>query len=321
MSDDLQANLNSSEGWTYDAVVGALPAFVLGALEPDEMLAVDAFLAQHPDLQARAAQLTETYAELALAVDPITPPPEVEAQIMARAEAAAAAQTAAAPSFPPRPAASTTAPRILNRPPVETSRRLGWGQRLRRFGPMALAGVGLAAVLLLLIINRLQLQSQAASLAAELQDAQMSLADAQDALAVLRVQTEELQQLNAELRGRLGEFEGQMANFAAADRVLALAGTDDAPDAHAFFALRGDQATLIAADLPAIAADQTFQLWLIPDGNAPVPSGLLPAQGGGVATWSTTVPLRADQFNLVGISVEPSGGSPAPTGPIVLLGG
>ena len=319
MSDDLQANLNSSEGWTYDAVVGALPAYVLGALEPDEMLAVDAFLAQHPELQTRAAQLTETYAELALAADPITPPAAVEAQIMARAQAAA--QTAPAPAFPPRPAASTTPPRILNRPPAQTPRRLSWGQRLRRFGPMALAGAGLAAVLLLLIINRLQLQSQAASLAAELQDAQASLAAAQESLAALRVQTEELQHLNAELRGRLGEFEGQMANFAAADRVVALTGTDDAPDARAFFALRGDQATLIAADLPAIATDQTFQLWLIPDGNAPVPSGLLSAQGGGVATWTTTVPLRADQFNLVGISVEPSGGSPAPTGPIVLLGG
>jgi anti-sigma-K factor RskA len=68
--------------------------------------------------------------------------------------------------------------------------------------------------------------------------------------------------------------------------------------------------------------NQTYQLWLIPaDGDgAPLPSGLLAVQQAGVDSVTITLPDDATNYAAVGVSIEPAGGSPSPTGPIVLVG-
>ncbi|MGH2541487.1 MAG: anti-sigma factor domain-containing protein, partial [Ardenticatenaceae bacterium] len=72
--------------------------------------------------------------------------------------------------------------------------------------------------------------------------------------------------------------------------------------------------------LAPLSEAQSYQLWLIPADGAPVPAGLLVVEGAQPSSQDIAVPPGAQDYAAVGVSVEPSGGSPAPTGPIVLLG-
>jgi anti-sigma factor RsiW len=76
---------------------------------------------------------------------------------------------------------------------------------------------------------------------------------------------------------------------------------------------------LIAWGLPALEASRTYQVWLIaPDGTR---------TSGGTFAVATSVPYTSvvfhspapmSAFRGLGVTVEPAGGSPAPTGPRVL---
>jgi anti-sigma-K factor RskA len=56
--------------------------------------------------------------------------------------------------------------------------------------------------------------------------------------------------------------------------------------------------------------DRTYQLWAI-DGGAPQSIGLMEPADDGSAT--VTVPFDADASSQLAITIEPAGGSPAPT--------
>ncbi len=70
------------------------------------------------------------------------------------------------------------------------------------------------------------------------------------------------------------------------------------------------QVVLILDDLPALGAEQDYQVWAIVDGAAHS-LGVVDARAGG----RLTVALGADfaEITAVAVSVEPAGGSPAPT--------
>lgn len=75
---------------------------------------------------------------------------------------------------------------------------------------------------------------------------------------------------------------------------------------------------LVVEGMPALGPDQVYQVWLIRDGT-PRNGGTFNARDG--SGW---VLVRPDQplttFTGISITVEPPGGSPAPTGPEVLGG-
>jgi anti-sigma-K factor RskA len=73
-----------------------------------------------------------------------------------------------------------------------------------------------------------------------------------------------------------------------------------------------------AAGLPALPAGRAYQLWIIPPGGAPVGMGLLPAET--TPAIAVASPPGVTRVATVAVSVEPAGGVPAPTGPIVLAG-
>jgi anti-sigma-K factor RskA len=75
------------------------------------------------------------------------------------------------------------------------------------------------------------------------------------------------------------------------------------------------QSVFVAQDLPARPDSQTYQLWLIgPDGAAS--AGLVDPAGGDVTRVLDT---PAGDVTTVGLSVEPAGGSPQPTDPVLLV--
>ncbi|MEP6671283.1 MAG: anti-sigma factor [Chthoniobacter sp.] len=75
-------------------------------------------------------------------------------------------------------------------------------------------------------------------------------------------------------------------------------------------------------NVPPAGAGKDYQLWVIdPKYPAPVNGGLVPVNAEGIArvSFSPDQPIsKADKF---AISLEPAGGVPKATGPIVLLGG
>jgi len=71
-----------------------------------------------------------------------------------------------------------------------------------------------------------------------------------------------------------------------------------------------------ADEVDAVAADQVYELWAIV-GETPVAAGLIEHDGGEV---SAVLEFDGDSVGAWGITVEPDGGSPTPTEPIVFYG-
>ena len=71
----------------------------------------------------------------------------------------------------------------------------------------------------------------------------------------------------------------------------------------------------IGSQLPALADNKTFELWLIPSakGRAPQPAGLFRANPSGNFVNVSPLPLDTSQVAAVAVTVEPLSGSSAPT--------
>lgn len=282
---------------TYHQILELLPAYTIGALEPDEMLAVDAYLKDQQDLLSRLRQLEAATTQLAY-VAPDTPlPANAKSQLMTRiqAEVAETSVTSVA-AFQPAPPL---------RRPVAPESSLNWLTRLRltlrALNPWAIATGCALLVLILLTVYVSQLQSRLGQMSAQLD--------------TLQTEINQLQQQQQADRHMLA----LIANTAP-ERVLQLPGTAELPQASGIFYSSSDsQGVLILHGLTPLPPDQTYQLWLIPADGPPESAGLLAVPAAG-PTWLTVdVPSTARNFAKVGVSLEPAGGSPAPT-KVVLLG-
>jgi anti-sigma-K factor RskA len=110
-----------------------------------------------------------------------------------------------------------------------------------------------------------------------------------------------------------------LSAVAAGGGIFSLAGTEAAPDARGLLVQdpAGGKSFLLLKSLPSLPADREYQIWRI-KGNQPV----------GVGSFGLTdrpeqlIILGADfaDADAIGVSIEPLGGSLAPTGAIVLLG-
>jgi anti-sigma-K factor RskA len=136
----------------------------------------------------------------------------------------------------------------------------------------------------------------------------------------LHAQIEDLQILNSGLNEQLSERENQITLFANAMRVIALEGTEDAPAAKGTFYTGDVTSVLVLQGLPSLPSSQIYELWLIPSDGDPIPAGLARVEESGATTVNIDMTDKAHNFAAVGVSIEPAGGSPQPTGPIVLLG-
>ena len=68
---------------------------------------------------------------------------------------------------------------------------------------------------------------------------------------------------------------------------------------------------LIAAHLPTLQADRTFELWLIPASGKPVPAGTFNGESDSSAVY--VYPGQTSGASAIAVTVEPAGGSPQPT--------
>ena len=102
--------------------------------------------------------------------------------------------------------------------------------------------------------------------------------------------------------------------------TVSLEGTNIQPGAHGQLVVdpKEQSAILIISGLPKLEANQTYQVWLI-SGGGPVSAGLLSIDENGQGVLIVTSPESIGSFKSLGISIEPEGGSPQPTGEIVVL--
>jgi anti-sigma-K factor RskA len=231
-------------------------------------------------------------------VVPVAPRPELRERLLARA-----AESARAPAPAPAPAERIAPARARPRVPLFA----------------AAASIALAV----------GLGVQTLSLQAQLRDAQRQADDLGRALAA---EQQTLQQVRGELESARTEravLTAQIATLEATARVLtapatravALAGQGEAKAARARAFLSPDTRTLIlyAYDLPELPADRTYQAWVIPD-KTPVSIGVFASGSGGVARHEASDVAGLEAPVTVAVTIEPAGGLPQPSGPIVLAG-
>jgi len=70
---------------------------------------------------------------------------------------------------------------------------------------------------------------------------------------------------------------------------------------------------LVAANLPALEAGRTYEMWVVPKVGGPRPMGLFKPLADGSAVHLQAGAVNLDEAAAVALSVEPEGGSPAPT--------
>jgi anti-sigma-K factor RskA len=104
-------------------------------------------------------------------------------------------------------------------------------------------------------------------------------------------------------------------------KVVQLSATEVLPDAAGMIVISGDgrYGTLVASNLTQLPDDQQYQLWLIQDGER-TSGGVFSVSRGGYAALRVSSQQPLDSFTAVGITIEPYGGSPGPTGDKVLGG-
>jgi anti-sigma-K factor RskA len=263
------------------------PFYALGTLTEEERLRVEEYVARDASAKARLDEMMSTAELLPLGTDPARPSRDVKQALMGRVKAdadrRAGRRTPAAPGFLQMIRSLMTSPAFS----------------LAALAAIVLLGLWIAGV-----------QSRAADLAAENELLQSTVAS--------------LMAENELLRDEIGSQREVLALITSPERFeIPVAGTESEPDAQGtlFVGDSGDlQAVFLVSDLPSLPAGLVYQFWLI-RGDTPVGAGLFSAnsQGQGLlVVLAGTEPVLS--FDAVGVSIEPDGGSPAPTGDIVLLG-
>lgn len=329
-----------------------LPGYVLGILDPDEKQQIQEYLATSPDGWEQVHALDDTISYLAYYAPPVALPKESKARVLSyvqRQIVAAPFKTSdqltqiltppavtpiqsAVPIQPVTPIQSVGNSEHLF-PKIGHEKRPFWSQfnphlfriKLNKSGPSrwrrwwnhafawkiySIAATG-AVVLLALLFNQTQ------SIVAQT-NAQLALV--QESNAQLQLMAESYDRQFEELRASVERPASVVS--APIQQVVLLEGTERYPQANGSLLAGSQSGYLILTGIDPLQDSRTYQLWLIPNGQDAVSSGLvaLPAAKP-VVIVEVDLTLDVDSYARVGLSIEPAGGSKTPTTEeIVLLG-
>jgi anti-sigma-K factor RskA len=104
-------------------------------------------------------------------------------------------------------------------------------------------------------------------------------------------------------------------------RTIALQGAAAAPQAQGILVISvdGQHGTLVVDGMPLLDPTRQYQLWLIHDGQRSS-GGVFSVSRDGYGSLWVDSPAPLASYQRVGITIEPAGGSPGPTGDKVLGG-
>jgi anti-sigma-K factor RskA len=147
--------------------------------------------------------------------------------------------------------------------------------------------------------------------------------------ARLRREREELRAQNSELAGQVESSRTELsrrdlrARVMESDdvRMLFLGGQGPQPKAHGkvFWSEGAKRGVLVAGNLEPLPPDRQYQLWVFVDGK-PVDAGVFDADAEGRALFESRDLAAVRAAENFAVTVEPRGGLPQPSGPIVLIG-
>jgi hypothetical protein len=258
-----------------------LEDYLSSALVSAERIAVEAHAAVCPACGKLLRDLQEATALVWLALPQVEPPARLRERVLTAARAA------------PRP------PLLTAPPVVRPIPRPRWSLTLSQLA---------AAVSALALLVALGLGGWMVSLQGEL---------SQQAAENAR-----LRELVARQSDRLDRQRDAIYVIMSPTRVeRSLAGSDAAPNARGRVYLdpNRQQGMVICSELPKPEPDRAYQVWLR-NKYGVVSAGLLRMddRGTGYAILEATQPI--DQYEGIGISLEPASGSPQPTGPRMMSG-
>ena len=285
-----------------DRFIELAPDYALGLLEGEDLEQFERHLAAGCEAcELELGRMDAVGDALAYAVPLVAPPAELRDRVLLAVEAdLATTKREQVAVVPPRPAATRPdSPKPTYSPgpwppadraaaPV-TAKSGGW---LGGLAPaLAFAGVLLAA---LSGFYALKLRSQ---------------------LALVRADLERVQAENQEL-SRVMDVVGSPRL-----RVVALGGQAGSPNAQGrvLWSPEGKKAVLYAYGLPKPPAGKDYQLWVI-EGSTPRSEGVFPVDDRGQAQHVLPEVPAASGVGAFAVTLEPAGGLPAPSGPMVLLG-
>ena len=103
--------------------------------------------------------------------------------------------------------------------------------------------------------------------------------------------------------------------------ILKMKGTTKAPHADGTLVIGHNRlrGVLVASDLPVPDKDYQYQLWLIENGNR-TNGGIFSVTPNGYAVVEVASPVSFLDFQSFAVTLEPAGGSPAPTGDQFMVG-
>lgn len=254
----------------------------LGANTPEDQARLETHLRDCRDCGRAADDYSGVAASLALTIDPVQPPQRVHEAIMQRIAPSASEESKVIPM------------------------RRRWAPALA-----TAASLGLVAVLGWSVYERSRLQQEIG----RREVAARQLAEQQRQLAA---QNQSLARAQQELEATVKML------TAPGTSVIALSGKEAGPRASArvYLDAPGRRAFIFFNSLPALEPNQDFQLWIIrADQPQPSSAGVFKADPDGNAHLELrNLPVNTEMKALA-VTIEPRGGKPQPSGPMVVMGG
>lgn len=283
------------------------PAYVLGALSPEETAAFERALGTSKELAAEVEAYNAVVAKIGSASE-IAPPPALRARFLDKiaVQASNVSSQNGSAALPPKSTTAPAASHPASAPALTVSR--GGAPNTPRSEPKPQSGhnwltgifaAGLAASLIFAV----QRNSQVSTLNTE-------LAQRDSILAARTVQ--------------LAQADSTLNTILEADRNLVMVNLVQAPDSgptmRFFWNVKQQRGVLHTAGLRPAESGRVYQMWLIKDGK-PVPSRTFNtgADGKGLEV-NIELPTNTVGVTAVAITVEPTGGSPQPTTTPFLIG-
>ena len=148
-----------------------------------------------------------------------------------------------------------------------------------------------------------------------LRDALQQRNDAQAALQIATANT-------TQMSGRLSVSDSLVAAMSGANvRVVDMVSTQKlAPGAKMFWDRLANRWTMVTHDLPQVQPGRTYQLWLVTAKAEKISAGTFNTDAKGRAVVQATYQLAEADLAAIAITEEPTGGSPQPTGTILVAG-
>jgi len=108
-----------------------------------------------------------------------------------------------------------------------------------------------------------------------------------------------------------------VGRLAVDEAAVTLAPSDVAPSAAGELRFGGGGAMLEVVGLPVLPPEQQYQLWVVRDEQR-ASGAVFSVNGNGWAEVAVTLDYPAAEYDRFGVTIEPAGGSPGPTGERVL---